>query len=120
MPLIFHMLDMCEHNVWPLHRMQGGALDHLSFCRKIAIAILEGNQRKFAKGSRPSSLENADSRYNHRDNLIVTQKKQTRCRHCHKKVSTKCEKCNVALHVACFKPYHVRDYMSHVLCWTII
>nr|CAH7716540.1 unnamed protein product [Callosobruchus chinensis] len=120
MPLIDHMLDMCEHNVWPLHRMQGGALDHLSSCRRIAIAILEGNQREFAKRLRPSSLENADSRYNHIDHLIVTQEKQTRCRHCHKKVSTKYEKCNVALHVACFKPYHVRDYMSHVLCCTII
>nr|CAH7742137.1 unnamed protein product [Callosobruchus chinensis] len=74
MPLIFHMLDMCDHNAWPLHRMQGGALDHLSFRRKIAIAILEGNQRKFAKRSRSSKLENADSRYNRIDNnLIVTQ-----------------------------------------------
>nr|CAH7763728.1 unnamed protein product [Callosobruchus chinensis] len=101
----------CEYNAWPLHPMQGGALDHLSFRRRIAIAILEGNQRKFAKRSGPSSLEKADSRYNRIDYLIVMQKKQTRCRHCHKKVSTKREKCNVALHVACFKSYHVRDYM---------
>nr|CAH7755347.1 unnamed protein product [Callosobruchus chinensis] len=76
---------MCEHNAWPLYRMQGGALDHLSFRRRIAIAILEGNQRKFAKRSRPSSLENADFSYNCIDNFIVTQKKQTRCRHCHKR-----------------------------------
>nr|CAH7753515.1 unnamed protein product [Callosobruchus chinensis] len=66
MPLIFHMLDMCEHKAWPLHRMQGGFLDLLSFRRRITIAILEGNQREFAKRSRPSSLENADSSYNHR------------------------------------------------------
>nr|CAH7754443.1 unnamed protein product [Callosobruchus chinensis] len=77
---------MCERNAWPLHRMQGGALDHLSFRRRIAIAILEGNQRKFAKRSRSSLLENADSRYNRIDNLIVTQEKQTWCRHCHKKI----------------------------------
>nr|CAH7726690.1 unnamed protein product [Callosobruchus chinensis] len=100
--------------------MQGGALDHLSFRRRIAIVILEGNQRKFAKRSRPSLLENADSRCNHIDNLIVTQEKRTRCRHCHEKVFTKCEKCNVALPVPCFKPYHVRDFLSDVLCWTII
>lgn len=109
MPLIFHMLDMCEHNAWQLHRMQGGSLDHLSFRRRVVISILEGNQRKFSKRSKPSPLETADSRYDRMDHLIVTQEKQTRCRHCHKKVSTKCEKCNVALHVACFKPYHVRD-----------
>lgn len=109
MPLIFHMLDMCEHNAWQLHRMQGGSLDHLSFRGGVVISILEGNQRRFSKRSKPSPLETADSRYDRMDHLIVTQEKQTRCRHCHKKVSTKCEKCNVALHVACFKPYHVRD-----------
>nr|CAH7751714.1 unnamed protein product [Callosobruchus chinensis] len=112
MPLILHMLDMCEHNAWLPHTMQGGALDHLSFRRRIAIAILEGNQRNFANRSRPIFIRNSDSCYNRIDNLIVTQEKQTRCRHCYKKVSTKCEKYNVALHVACFKPYHVRDYMS--------
>lgn len=31
-------------------------------------------------------VENADSRYDRIDNLIVTQEKQTRCRLCHKKV----------------------------------
>nr|CAH7720051.1 unnamed protein product [Callosobruchus chinensis] len=31
---------MCEHNAWPLHRMQGGALDHLSVRRRIAIGVL--------------------------------------------------------------------------------
>lgn len=109
MPLIFHMLDLAEHNAWQLHRTQNGTMDHLTFRRRVAMSILEGNQRKFSKRSRPSSLENADSRYDRIDHLIIQQEKQTRCRLCHKKVSTKCEKCNVALHVICFKPYHVRE-----------
>lgn len=109
MPLIFHMLDLAEQNAWQLHRIQRGKLDHLTFRRRIVLSILEGNQRKFVKRSKPSQLENADSRYDRMDHLIIPQEKQTRCRKCHKKVSTKCEKCNVALHVACFKSYHVRE-----------
>lgn len=104
MPLIFHMLDLAEHNAWQLHRMQKGKLDHLAFHGRVLLSILEGNQRKFANRSRPSRLENADSRYDRTD-----QEKQTRCRECHKKVSTKCEKCNVALHVNCLKQYHVKE-----------
>lgn len=105
-PIIFHMLDLSVHNAWQLHRQQNGKLDHLTFRRRIALAILEGHQRKFAKRSRRSLLENADSRYDRMDHLIIPQEKQTRCRLCHKKVSTKCEKCDTALHIACFKPYH--------------
>nr|CAH7764750.1 unnamed protein product [Callosobruchus chinensis] len=34
------IVDMCEHNAWQLHRMQGGTLDHLSF-RKSRGAEIE-------------------------------------------------------------------------------
>ena len=42
-PLIFHMLDMCEDNELQLHMMQGGSFDHLSFRKREAILILDGN-----------------------------------------------------------------------------
>ncbi|KAL3198612.1 hypothetical protein MRX96_014427 [Rhipicephalus microplus] len=34
--------------------------------------------------------------------------KQTRCAHCHEKTTTRCEKCDVGVHVQCFKVYHTR------------
>ncbi|XP_056648826.1 piggyBac transposable element-derived protein 3-like [Diorhabda sublineata] len=108
-PLIFHMLDLAVQNAWQLHKEQNGKLDHLGFRRRIVMTILEGNQRKFAKRSKLSQSHNCEMRYDRIDHLIVTQGKQTRCRMCHKKVSTKCEKCDAALHVVCFKPYHVKE-----------
>ncbi|XP_057660717.1 piggyBac transposable element-derived protein 3-like [Diorhabda carinulata] len=108
-PLIFHMLDLAVQNAWQLHREQNGKRDHLGFRRRIVMTILEGNQRKFAKRSKLSQSHNREMRYDRIDHLIVTQGKQTRCRMCHKKVSTKCEKCDAALHVVCFKPYYVKE-----------
>ena len=106
-PLIAHMLDLAVQNAWLLHKKtQNGKMGHLEFRRRIVLAILAQNKRVVYRTGRPSNLENADSRYDRMDHSIASQQKQTRCRHCHKKVSTICVKCKVALHVQCFIPYH--------------
>ena len=108
-PLIAHCIDVTEQNAWQIHRYNGGKLDHFTFCRRIALALLETNRRGIAKKrSQSSSLENKDSRYDRLDHIIVPQEKQTRCRQCYKKVSTKCRKCNIALHMRCFSDYHTK------------
>lgn len=103
--LICYCLDLMVQNAWQLHKMQNGSLDQLTFRRRIALAILETNGESRKRG-RPSSLENTDSRFDRIDHLVTSQEKQTRCRVCHKKVKTKCLKCDVALHIDCFVPYH--------------
>ena len=44
-----------------------------------------------------------DDGYKH---WVIPQNGQTKCRHCHMKTTTRCEKCDVGLHVKCFKDYH--------------
>lgn len=106
--LIAHVLDLAEQNAWHIHRSQYGTkLDHLTFRRRVAMTLLEGNRNIFRRPS--SSLADTESRFDRRDHLITTQEKQTRCRVCHNKVSTKCIKCNAALHVKCFIPYHTNN-----------
>lgn len=105
-PLICHCLDMCVQNAWQIHRIEGGKLDHLTFRRRIVLFLLQTESKVSAKRSRFSSLENIDIRYDRMDHFIASQAKQTRCRVCHKKVSTKCEKCDVTLHINCFIAYH--------------
>lgn len=113
-PLIMQVLDAAEHNAWQLHRRQGGKLDHLGFRRNVAISLLQlyGSNRNNAltkRISKPSPLENVESRFDRLDHYVTEQDKQTRCRVCHKKVSTKCIKCNATLHVRCFLTYHTRE-----------
>lgn len=105
-PLLAHCLDMSVQNAWQLHREEGGKLDQLCFRRRIALYLLQNENKTSTKRCRFSSLENVDTRYDKMEHYIKSQEKQTRCRLCHKKVSTICEKCNVALHIGCFIPYH--------------
>ncbi|CAH1976426.1 unnamed protein product [Acanthoscelides obtectus] len=107
--LIFYILDLSIQNSWHLHRLQGGSMDQLTFRRQIAMTLLETN-RVSRKRGRPSCLENAESRFmNTNEHYLVRQDKPTRCRVCHKPVQKKCYKCDVALHMDCFVPYHTKN-----------
>lgn len=106
--MIAHVLDLAVQNAWVLHKKtENGKLDHLTFRRRVAMALLETNsQRNSHKRSRHSNLENADSRFDRMDHFVSTQEKPSRCRVCHKAVSVICIKCKVALHIRCFVTYH--------------
>lgn len=108
-PLIAHGIDMAVQNAWQIHRKQGGQLDQLSFRRRIATTLLVQNKKAFryqtghASTSNPSDF---DIRYDRMDHLIGKQDRQTRCGFCHNRATTKCLKCEKALHVHCFARYH--------------
>lgn len=108
MPLISQGIDMAVHNAWQIHKYNGGNMDHLTFRRQIAIALLQQNKKfriSFSMG-RPAQSENSGIRYDRFDHWVLPQDKQTKCRHCHTKTTTRCEKCNIGLHVKCFIAYH--------------
>jgi DNA excision repair protein ERCC-6 len=108
-PLMLHCIDMAVQNAWLLSRENGGALDLLSFRRRIALALVETNRIRQKPGpSRMSSLL-IDLRYDGKDHLIVDQGKRTRCGYCHKQCPTRCIKCNIGVHVKCFVQYHTKD-----------
>lgn len=105
-PLICHCIDLAEQNAWQLHKARKGSLDHLQFRRRVVTALLETNAKSSKGAGRPSQTEHVDSRYDRLDHLVEPQEKQTRCRHCHQKCTTRCSKCNIGLHVKCFIDYH--------------
>jgi len=106
--LLAQCIDVAEQNSWQLHKARGGNLDHLSFRRRVATALLERNGRSSGATGRPSKSEHVDSRYDRLDHLVQPQDSQTRCRHCHAKCTTRCGKCDVGLHVKCFQTYHTK------------
>ena len=107
-PLIAHCIDLAEQNAWQLHRVHKGELDHLAFRRRVATAILETNVRPRKGTGRPSKAEHVDSRFDRLDHLVEPQDVQTRCRQCHQKCTTRCSKCDVGVHVKCFRLYHTK------------
>lgn len=106
--LFIQCIDMAIQNAWQLHRLCEGNMDHLAFKRYIAKALLLGNKKTtatFCKG-RPRQNENQLIKYDRIEHWVIPQDKQTKCRHCHQKTTTRCEKCDIGLHVKCFKDYH--------------
>lgn len=105
--LFTHCVDMAIQNAWQLHRRNKGTLDQLAFRRRIATSILNANTKNktYAVG-RPSNRENTDSRFDGICHYVIPQDRQTKCRHCHMKTTTKCQKCDVGIHVRCFVDYH--------------
>lgn len=115
-PIIAHIIDAAEQNAWVLYRKDGGILDHLSFRRRVATAILESSKRVTTCRGRPSSFSKADSRFDGLEHYVASlpidtrtsKKKQLNCRKCSKKATTECVKCDVPLHVDCFISYHTK------------
>jgi hypothetical protein len=92
--IIIYYLDLAVQNAWQLHRLHGGKLNRPTFRGQIVLALLQTN-KSCRKRSRPSSLENVESRFDNASHYTVPQEKQTRCSVCHKRVLKKCAKCKV-------------------------
>ncbi|KAJ8891781.1 hypothetical protein PR048_004334 [Dryococelus australis] len=81
-------------------------LDLLAFRRRLAISILEKNSKSTKSQGRPSRTDLKDSWFDGKDHWEIPQDKQTRCRMCHMRTTTRCVKCDVLVHVKCFLDYH--------------
>lgn len=107
--LITYFLDQAINNAWQLHRICAGdnQLDLLNFRRRVARFYLEsfGKHREPGqRGRQPHGIPQA--RFDGMNHWVIPQEKQTRCAQCHSKSTTRCEKCDVGLHVKCFKVFH--------------
>ena len=57
---------------------------------------------------KPGKDENIFSRFDRLNHFVICQEKQTKCKLCHKKTLTRCQKCDIGLHVKCFVDYHTK------------
>lgn len=108
-PIIAHCVDMAVHNAWQIHKHNGGTMDQLSFRRSIASTLLVQNKKvPVHQRGHPSLSLNNELRYDRLDHWVISQEKQTRCGACHQKTLTRCQKCDIGLHVKCFVSYHTQ------------
>ena len=108
--LVSYMFDIYINNAWRLHKIcDENTMDLLHFRRYIARTYLSQYAKPPHKGLRGRPQQTlSDIRYDGNNHWVVPQVKQTRCAHCHAKTTTRCEKCDIGLHVKCFKEYHIR------------
>ncbi|KAJ4442616.1 hypothetical protein ANN_04205 [Periplaneta americana] len=117
-PIIAHLIDVAEQNAWLLYRCNEENIDHLSFQRRVATAILESNKRVLTSKGRPSTVSKIESWYDGRDHYVsdlpvdihTHKKKQLKCRICQKRATTMCLKCDLPLHVSCFVSFHIKFF----------
>ena len=104
------MFDISINNAWRLQKIcDENPMDLLHFRRYIARTYLSQYAKPHHKGLRGRPQQTlSDIRDDGNNHWVVPQVKQTRCAHCHAKTTTRCEKCDIGLHVKCFKEYHIR------------
>ena len=106
--LISCMFDVSINNAWQLQKIcnNGNSMDVLQFRRYIVRTYLSqyGKPPEKEMRGKPQNVL-SDVRYDRYKHWVIPQRGQTKCRHCHMKTITRCKKCNVGLHVKCFKDY---------------
>lgn len=112
-------MQLVMHNAWTLYKNQtqnGKISDILGFRRKVVIyylqhyakPILAQNKGKIDKTGCARGLSN-EARFDGIRHYVIPQKKQTRCGFCRAKTTTRCQKCDVGVHVRCFVNYHTKS-----------
>lgn len=108
MPILLWLLDVMMSNAWILSRSYGMKLDALAFRRFIVTSLLEkhGTPPRNVLTRAPVTQAMRES---HNGHLLVTGQARRRCCICKNKTVRACQKCEVALHPACFAEYHSKE-----------
>ncbi|XP_070762803.1 piggyBac transposable element-derived protein 3-like [Enoplosus armatus] len=110
-PCFSWALNSAMVNSWCYYRSwKSGERDLLSFQRLVAQTLLLRHGTKPSRQGRGSSMVVAITDATRFDDLnhwpCNTGSRYKRCKQCDGRTSFACEKCNVPLHVECFKKYH--------------
>lgn len=108
-PLFVYILNASTINAWRLYVSVRGPIGLLQFTREVASLLIRVNGTMRRKG-RLSLIGSAGdaARKDGKDHWpIDSDVINGVCPICRKRTKVRCEKCDVALHVRCFKLYHV-------------
>jgi len=117
-PLFAYAVDLMMQNAWLLYRRtpsyQERPLDLLSFRREVVRVYLACSSQpaRLGRPGRPQPLCQrvpTDVRFDNQSHYFADSKTQRRCAHCGKNTRKTCSKCNVGLHMHCFKQLHGID-----------
>ena len=106
-------LSVIAVNAWRLRmKVKGLKEPFLDFLRELVIEMFSIHANPLQNTM--SMIVSETSRYDKKEHWIKELDKRRHCKLCYdldkkqKMVSYACDKCNVGLHIACFKKYHVK------------
>lgn len=107
--IINNLISVACVNAWRLflntRKMQPKELPLLNFLREISVCLLRSTPRPITG---PRSQLSEVVRFDGFHHWPMEKQAQKRCAYCKKNTSYKCEKCDINLHIACFKAYHLK------------
>ena len=107
-PIFCYLVDCCVNNAWILSRDAGLGLTQLQFRRTLVLTLLKKLPDRIAMKAitRNPNVSNG-YRFDGKDHWPIQQQTQRRCQGCHNgKSKVTCSKCDVGLHIGCFRSYH--------------
>lgn len=80
-------------------------MKQVDFIHQIVIPLLATSKPRILMPQRTSNVLN-DVRYDRLEHWPMKNPTQQHCARCHKCVTFICSKCNIGLHIDCFRLYH--------------
>ena len=109
-PLFQWGIDAARTNSWFIYQRSGRGGPQLPFIRNLAKTLVKGNavpRPVPTRQGRPSACD--DLRYDGSHHWPQELKSRYhRCKVCGGRTSVSCSKCDIPLHVKCFKTYHTQ------------
>ncbi|RXG68343.1 PiggyBac transposable element-derived protein 3 [Armadillidium vulgare] len=101
-PLIINCFSVLRVAAWKIHKILGGKLDQLNFCRAVVFQLLKNPRRAVARPGPRVQITKAlrESHY------LVICGIEDRCVICRRNSRKKCRICDVKLHYQCFWRFH--------------
>lgn len=109
-PLFVYFLNTSAINAWRLYISLKGQIPLLDFLRSVSSQLIRCHGTSHRRGRTSIISSAADAvRRDGRDHWPVDSNVLNGvCPICRRRTKIRCEKCDTALHISCFKTYHLR------------
>ena len=107
-PILMHAIDSAVVNASLIYRSQNLNSSQLDFCRVLVLTYRTRAAANRAVWAHHAPMLPGNVRYDNVGHMVAQRLAQHKCQHagCSSRPQTYCTKCNAALCITCFIPYH--------------
>ncbi len=72
LPLLVHLIDLLEQNIWHVSRKEGNTWDHQTFPQNLTTSILQSNQHVIQSGWKSKTNDSVKPRFGGMNHFIIS------------------------------------------------